>query len=293
MEEVLPQPIIVVPEKRKEKIVLPFFLFLMTVVTTLIAGSFLSSVNPIRHPWEIVKGIPFSLTLMTILLSHELGHYLACRKYGVDASLPYFIPAPPIPFIIGTFGAFIRMRSPVLYKNALFDIAVAGPIAGFVLSCAALIIGIPLSEVTIKPPDPNDIAFGDSPIFYFFVHQLIGSLPEGYYIDLHPVAFAGWIGLFVTCLNLIPIGQFDGGHMVYALFGRNHRRISILAVVLLMFAGFLGWPGWWIWGIIGAAIGLKHPPLEDQEIRLSIGRKLVGWVSLLIFVGTFILVPFS
>jgi membrane-associated protease RseP (regulator of RpoE activity) len=293
MEEVLSQPPIVFAEKKKEKYKLALVLFLLTGVTTLFAGAFLSGGDPIRHPWEITKGISFSLTLMIILLSHEMGHYLACRHYGVDASLPYFIPAPPYPFIIGTFGAFIRMRSPVIYKKALFDIAVAGPIAGFVLSCAALIVGIPLSEVTVRPPDPQDISFGNSPISYFFIHQLIGSLPEGYFIDLHPIAFAGWIGLFVTSLNLIPIGQFDGGHLIYALFGKRHRKISVFTIILLIFAGFLGWPGWWIWGVLGAFIGLQHPPLEDQAIGLNRGRVLIGWLSLLIFIGTFIIVPFS
>ncbi|MFI5303780.1 MAG: site-2 protease family protein [Nitrospiria bacterium] len=293
MEEVLFEPPLVIEKKKKEKFRLALFLFLMTMITTLFAGAFLSGADPLRHPWEITKGISFSLTLMIILLSHELGHYLACRRYGVDASLPYFIPAPPYPFIIGTFGAFIKMRSPVIYKKALFDIAVAGPIAGFILSCGALVMGIPLSEVTAKTPDPQDISFGNSPIFYFLVHQLIGSLPEGYYIDLHPIAFAGWIGLFVTCLNLIPIGQFDGGHLTYALFGKRHRMISVLTVILLMFAGFFGWPGWWIWGLLGAFIGLRHPPLEDQEIKLGSGRVMIGWLSLLIFIGTFILIPFS
>ncbi|MBI3595463.1 MAG: site-2 protease family protein [Nitrospirae bacterium] len=293
MEEVLLQNPLVIEKKEKTKYKLALLLFVLTLVTTLLAGAFLSGANPFRNPREITKGISFSITLMVILLSHELGHYLACRRYGVDASLPYFIPAPPYPFIIGTFGAFIKMRSPVIYKKALFDIAVAGPIAGFILSCAALLIGIPLSEVTLKPPDIQEISFGNSPIFYFFVHQLIGSLPDGYFIDLHPIAFAGWIGLFVTSLNLIPIGQFDGGHLVYALFGKRHRKISVLTVILLMFAGFFGWPGWWIWGILGAVIGLQHPPLEDQDITLGGKRVFIGWISLLIFLGTFILVPFS
>jgi membrane-associated protease RseP (regulator of RpoE activity) len=293
MEEVFFQGPLVVEKREKPKYRLALLLFTMTLITTLLAGAFLSGANPLRHPWDITKGISFSLTLMGILLSHELGHYIACRRYDVDASLPYFIPAPPYPFIIGTFGAFIKMRSPVIYKKALFDIAVAGPIAGFVLSCAALLIGIPLSEVTVKPPEYQEISFGNSPIFYFFVHQLIGSLPEGYFIDLHPIAFAGWIGLFVTSLNLIPIGQFDGGHLVYALFGKRHRKISVAAVILLILAGFLGWPGWWIWGILGALIGIQHPPLEDQESKLGGKRVLIGWLSLLIFLGTFILVPFS
>ncbi|MHB8481241.1 MAG: site-2 protease family protein [Nitrospiria bacterium] len=280
-------------EKKKEKIALPLFLFILTIITTVLAGAFLVGANPIQHPGEITKGISFSLTLMIILLSHELGHYLASRYYGVDASLPYFIPAPPYLFLIGTFGAFIRMRSPILYKNALFDIAVAGPIAGFVLSCLALVIGIPLSDVITTPPEPHDLTIGSSPIFYFFVNQLIGSLPQGYYIDFHPIAFAGWLGLFVTSLNLLPIGQLDGGHLIYALAGRRHRLISILTVILLMIIGLMGWPGWWVWGLLGAMIGLRHPPLTDQKIRLNKTRVVIGWVSLLIFIGTFIPVPFS
>ncbi|MBI1820356.1 MAG: site-2 protease family protein [Nitrospirae bacterium] len=283
----------VVTEKKKEKIGLPLFLFVLTIITTLFAGAFLVGANPLQHPWDMTRGISFSFTLMLILLSHELGHYLAARYYGVDASLPYFIPAPPYLFLLGTFGAFIRMRSPILYKNALFDIAVAGPIAGFVLSCAALAVGIPLSEVINRPPEPHDLSIGSSPIFYFFVNQLIGSLPQGYGIDFHPIAFAGWLGLFVTSLNLLPIGQLDGGHLIYALAGRRHRLISILTVILLIVIGFLGWPGWWIWGLLGAFIGLRHPPLADQEIRLNKTRIFIGWASLFIFIGTFIPVPFS
>ena len=283
----------VVTEKTKEKTGLPFFLFILTIVTTLFAGAFLAGANPLQHPRDITRGISFSFTLMLILLSHELGHYLAARYYGVDASLPYFIPAPPYLFLLGTFGAFIRMRSPILYKNALFDIAVAGPIAGFVLSCAALAVGIPLSEVINSSPEPHALSIGSSPIFYFFVHQFIGSLPQGYDIDFHPIAFAGWLGLFVTSLNLLPIGQLDGGHLIYAISGRRHRLISILTIILLIVIGFLGWPGWWIWGLLGAFIGLGHPPLADQEIRLNKARIFIAWASLFIFIGTFIPVPFS
>ena len=287
------------PENSIEKVIpapawiVPLFLFILTIITTLFAGAFLDGANPVRHPWELARGISFSFTLMFILLSHELGHYFASRYHGVNASLPYFIPAPPYPFIIGTFGAFIRMRSPILYKNALFDIAVAGPITGFVFSCIALLIGIPLSDVTNLQPEPQSISFGFSPIFSFFANQLLGSLPQGYSVNWHPIAFAGWLGLFVTFLNLIPIGQLDGGHLIYALAGRKHRMISIVTVVFLMAIGFMGWPGWWIWGILGAFIGLKHPPLADQEIRLNKTRVMVGWISLLIFAGTFIPVPFS
>lgn len=292
MEEDMPVPEI--PEaKKREKMGLALFLFVLTLITTLFAGAFLSGADPLGHPREIARGIPFSLTLMFILLSHELGHYIASRYYGVDASLPYFIPAPPYPFIIGTFGAFIRMRSPIVHKKALFDIAVAGPIAGFILSCLALLIGIPLSDVTVKPPGAQDLSFGSSPIFYFFVNQLIGSLPQGYYIDLHPIAFAGWLGLFITCLNLIPVGQLDGGHLAYALFGKKHRTISVMTIILLIFTGFLGWPGWWVWGVLGAFIGLRHPPLADQEIRLNKTRIAIGWLAFFIFIGTFIPVPFS
>ena len=282
------------PGPKKEKLGLVLALFLATILTTTLAGAVLAGGNPFARPREITKGLSFSFTLLLILLSHEMGHYLASRHHRVDASLPYFIPAPPVYFLIGTFGAFIRIRSPILYKNALFDIAVAGPLAGFVVSCGALMIGIPLSKVTLLPGggESQGIEIGSSPIFYFFVNQLIGSLPPGYSIDFHPVAFAGWLGLFITCLNLIPIGQLDGGHLVYALAGSKHRAISLVTVFFLVLVGLNGWAGWWIWGVLGLFLGLRHPPLADQDLPLSQTRKIIGWLTLILFLGTFIREPF-
>lgn len=279
---------------RKERIGWILSLFLLTVVTTVVAGAFQAGGDPLSRPADIIKGFPFSFTLLLILLSHEMGHYFASRIHGVDASLPYFIPAPPNFFMIGTFGAFIRIRSPVLYKNALFDIAVSGPIAGFLVSCGALLIGLPLSDVTEGRSllGAQTIEIGSSPIFYLFVNQLIGSLPQDYVIGFHPVAFAGWLGLFITCINLIPIGQLDGGHMIYALSGKNHRMISIFTVLILLGVGIHGWKGWWIWGILGLFLGLRHPPLVDQDVPIGALRRMIGVLTILLFIGTFILEPF-
>ena len=273
-------------------------LFITTLGTTLLAGALMDGANPFRYPAEIVRGIPFSLTLMAILLTHEMGHYITSRHYGVRASLPYFIPAPPIIFMIGTFGAFINMRSPILRRGPLLEIGAMGPIAGFVVAVVAVIAG--LLHSSVQPTSSLDGVKLGSPLLLQALGALLVEMPsEGYDLVLHPVAFAGWIGLFVTALNLLPIGQLDGGHITYALFGRRHKVISIVTVLALGAIGSLGifgveaWPGWLVWGILGAVLGLRHPPVIDQSSPLSRRQHLIAWASAAIFVLTFTPVPFS
>ena len=265
-------------------------LFVATVFTTLLAGALMEGANPFRNPASIVKGIPFSFTLMTILLTHEMGHYLTARNYGVSATLPYFIPAPPIPFLIGTFGAFIRMKSPILRKKAILEIGAAGPIAGFVVAIVAVIIGLTLSKV-VSEASSTTLKLG-APMIFNFLNRLLLDVPEGSDVLLHPVAFAGWIGLFVTALNLIPIGQLDGGHVVYALLGKRHTMVSIGMIGVLLVMGFIGWPGWFFWAFLTAILGVRHPPMVDPEVTLGPRQKLIGWLSLAIFVLTFTPNPF-
>ncbi len=266
-------------------------LFLLTCTTTLFAGAIQEGVVPWQDPAGLVKGIPFSVSLMTILLCHEMGHYLMSRKHGTPATLPYFIPAPSF---IGTFGALIKMKPPIVHRRALLDIGSAGPLAGFVVAVAAIIIGLPLSE--IHPPTglpPGGITLGDSLVFRILAELLLGVGPDDAEILLHPIAFAGWIGLFVTSLNLIPVGQLDGGHIVFALFPEFHSLVSKLSIPLLIMMGLFYWPGWALWGVLMVVLGTGHPPVVLPYVELDTTRRRTGWLSLAVFVLTFTPTPFS
>lgn len=275
----------------------PVALFFLTVFTTLWAGAYQTNTNPFKgalaflmdDPAVLWKGIPFAATLLGILVTHELGHYVLSRIHGVPTTLPLFIPGPP--HFIGTFGAIIRMRSPILNRKALFDVGVAGPIAGFVVAVAALVVGLRMSRVV-----EADAAFGmrlGEPLLLQLISWLvIGPVPDGYDVVLHPVAFAAWFGLFVTSLNLIPIGQLDGGHVAYALWGRRQRTMALAVVPILIVLGLAGWPGWILWASMASLLGLGHPPVCDPEAVLGRTRVCIGWFALAIFVLTFSPVPF-
>ena len=221
---------------------LPFHLalFLLTVLTTLIVGTHIAlnyaqnvpvfdwdvSLAYFRelwhHPGMLVLGVPFSFTLLGILLAHELGHYFTCRHYGIRATYPYFIPAPTL---IGTLGAFIRIKSPIVNRRELFDIGISGPIAGFVLAIPALILAIFLTKGTMPPATPDSISLGN-PLAVILLAKLFRSGMNPAEIILHPVGCAAWVGLFATALNLLPVGQLDGGHILYAVLGDKCRNIS-------------------------------------------------------------------
>jgi len=265
-------------------------LFILTFFSTLIAGAFFQKgVNIFQEPLRILEGLPFSLTLMAILLSHELSHYFASKKHHTKATLPYFIPAPSL---IGTFGAFIKMKSPIVTRKALIDIGAAAPFAGFLLSVIAVIVGLRYSSVVHVADSESILSLGDSLLFSLLSRLVIGVPPASHEILLHPVAFAGWIGLFVTSLNLIPIGQLDGGHIAYAFFGERHKFISVILVGTLLLLGFLSWEGWAFWGADMIVLGLKHPPVIYWEVPLDRTRKIVGMFALIIFILTFIPSPF-
>lgn len=267
-------------------------LFLLTLITTIVAGALQDGVNPLENPEQIPKGFPFAFSLMGILLSHELGHYLVAKKNGINVTLPYFIPAPPIPFFIGTFGAFIKMRSPARDRKMLLDIGAAGPLTGVVVSIPFLIYGFLHSQVKIVQGQIG-INLGSSLLLWLINRFISGPIPEGYDILIHPVGFAGWIGLFVTSLNLIPVGQLDGGHVAYALLGERQNKISKFVFLALLGLGFLGWPGWFFWGFLLWMMGFRHPsPIEGGSI-LDRKRKIIGWVTIAVFLLTFIPVPFS
>jgi membrane-associated protease RseP (regulator of RpoE activity) len=268
-------------------------LFLATVLATLAAGSWQQGGNPFVRPGDLWLGVPFSFTLMTILLVHEMGHFLTARRHRVAVTLPYFIPMP-ISFI-GTLGAFIRIRQVIPTKRALIDIGAAGPLAGFVVAVAAVAAGLPLSE-TVPVADPDlagGLRLGDSLVFAALVKLFAVPVPEGSDLLLHPAAFAGWVGLFVTCLNLLPVGQLDGGHVAYAVWGERQRTLSKAVVAALLVAGVLGWKGWLVWGVLVLLLGTGHPPTLDAPVPLDTPRRRLGWLSLAVFVLTFTPNPFQ
>jgi membrane-associated protease RseP (regulator of RpoE activity) len=286
-------------------------LFLLTFLTTSAAGADMAGAQvSFGHPFaslvNLFSGFSFSIPLMLILFSHEMGHYLTSRRHGVDSSLPYFIPAPfHSIFFIGTFGAFIRMRSLPRTRRAMFDIGAAGPWAGFVIAMAAIIIGLTRSQVTPLDTSQGGLQLGNSLIFWSVSRLVLGVDPNNVNVNLDPIAFAGWIGLFVTTLNLLPVGQLDGGHVVYSLFGgRWHHRVSrlftlgcLLMVMVPVTLNFLFhteltfWGGWLLWFAIVIFLGLGHPSTVDPETPLVGMRKYAAWATVALFIGTFSPVP--
>jgi len=237
-----------------------------------------------RHPAELLGGLPFSLTLMTILLAHEFGHYVAAAYHRVDASLPYFLPSP----FFGTFGAFIRVRSPIYSKRVLFDIGAAGPIAGFIFLLPALSVGLAFSKVIPNIAHQGILQFG-SPGLELLMEKLIFPGVRTADICLHPVARAAWFGMFATALNLLPIGQLDGGHILYSFFPQRHRNISKALCIALLPMGWF-WQGWLLWGLILLWVGRRHPFIYDDTV-LGPGRRRLGWIALAIFLLCFCYAP--
>lgn len=276
-------------EAEPPRIWLHILLFVATVGTTVLGGALLGSPDP--YSWNgLVQGVAYAAPLLFILLTHETGHYLAARRHGVPVSLPYFIPAPPIPFIIGTFGAFIRLRGRVPSRTALLDIGAAGPLAGMVVALPILFVGLHLSEVRALPPGTPGLQEGNSLLYLVAKWLVVGELPPGHDVILHPMAFAGWLGLFVTALNLLPVGQMDGGHIAYALLGDQGVRVTRGIPFALLALGFFTWRGWLLWGALLLFLGAGHPPLERFE-GLARGRLAVGALAVVLLLATFVPVP--
>lgn len=309
--EVSSYPQVFIPRPvRRRRYWLHILLLVLTFLTTLIVGARLeynfvrdlpafdpdTFVFPLfhlgwiaEHPGRILLGIPFSLTLMGILLAHELGHFLLAEKNGVYATLPYFIPAPTF---IGTFGAVIRIKSPIRSRKVLFDIGIAGPIAGFLIAVPALFWGLALSKPLTPAATNSVVAFG-YPLIFTIVNHLLA--PFARYqaplanLYLHPIAVAAWVGMFATALNLLPGGQLDGGHITYAVSPRAHRWVTWAAVVALIVMGRF-WQGWWLWALILGFTGMRHP---NVPVWPDIGRTR-RWLSLLgvlMLVLTIVLAP--
>ncbi len=239
-----------------------------------------------KHPASLLTGLPFSLTLLTILMAHEMGHYLACVYYGIDASLPYFLPAPSL---TGTFGAFIRIHSPIYSKRVLFDIGIAGPIAGFVFLLPALSVGLALSKVVPGIAMTGSFHPGTPIVLGLLQHAIFPDVGAND-LYLHPVVRAGWVGLLATAMNLLPIGQLDGGHILYALSPAKHKLVSkILILALMLLGAFFGYE-WIVLGLILFFLGRKHPVIYDPE---GIGPTRVRFavLALAIFILSFMPAP--
>lgn len=289
----------------KPRIWVNILLFIITVVTTyffglswsinyyyaeMLAASEEYSIGPevFTDPQVLSLSLFYVAALLGILLAHEMGHYLTCRYYNVDATLPYFIPAPTL---IGTMGAFIKIRSPITQKRQLFDIGIAGPLAGFILAVPCVIYGLYHSKLVPPLPQEGSIIFGEPLLLVMIGKMIFRSVPETYDLILHPVAFAGWVGMLVTALNLFPISQLDGGHVAYAALGEKSRILAKTIFFAFIIMGVIFWVGWFIWALIIFFIGMKHPRIYDEETPLSPGRKILSFVALVIFILSFIPEP--
>ncbi len=256
-------------------------LFVLTVLSTYFVG--------VQGNNGYIAGLYYSVSIMAILLAHEMGHYLMSRKYGIPSSLPYFIPFPLPPF--GTLGAIIKMKGVITNKKALFDVGVAGPLSGFIVALPCVYFGLDLSLIGPANP-PSALRLGDPLLFKILEWIMIGPLPPHRDIYLHPMAYAGWAGLFVTALNLLPVGQLDGGHIVYSVFGEKSRPIFILAIAALAVLALFKNPGWLVLIILLIIFGMRHPKPHDLDTPLDGKRKTLAIVMLLIFILSFVPVPF-
>jgi membrane-associated protease RseP (regulator of RpoE activity) len=296
---------------------LNIFLFVLTFASAFLAGMALKDTQlPDPTPREMIRhGLGFALALLFIMLAHEMGHFFLARRHAVDATWPFFIPAPLLS-LIGTLGAVIRLRSLPKTRRALLDIGAAGPIAGFLATIPVLVLGLRWSTVVPVEPDFPRWTMFEALVQWFqtgtwpaarqafslgyplgmeLVQQLVvGDLPDGKALALHPIAVAGWFGFLLTALNLLPLGQLDGGHVLFGASPRLHRLLGPpLAAALLALGVFTAFPGWILWGLLmGLGLG-AHPPLVEPEERIDGGRRLLVFVSFLLFVLSFSPVPLA
>lgn len=290
------------PHRPHQPIWRHLILFLLTVATTTFVGAehfasfhvdFGNRAPDLSTAQFILNGLWYSMSILAILGAHEFGHYYACRRYGVDASLPYFLPAP-LP-LTGTLGAFIRIRQPIPGKRELFDIGIAGPIAGFIVAIPVLLVGLSLSRLTELPADTQGFVELGEPLLFKGVAWLFwGTPPEGYSINMHPMAFAAWFGLLATALNLFPIGQLDGGHIAYAVLGRKSTLVTLATVGGLIALTFVS-SSWLVWTVLTVvmlvAFGPRHPRTIDEDIPLDRTRLWLAAAALVMFVICFTPAP--
>ena len=277
---------------------LHILLLLLTLLTTSIVGASLSAdfaadrpvefagfdgyVRVWHHPADLIAGLPFALALLFILMCHEMGHYIAAHRYRVNATLPFFLPAPTL---IGTMGAFIRIRSAVPTKRAMFDIGIAGPIAGFAALLPVLAIGVAMSKVIPGIAERGDLIFGTPLLLRGFEHLAFpGVTPDNIY--LHPIARAAWAGLLATALNLLPIGQLDGGHILYAIVGERIKPLSYIFIAALLPLGYFYSASWYVWAVLLFFIARRHPVIYDPR-PLDSMRWRLAWLALAILIVSF------
>jgi membrane-associated protease RseP (regulator of RpoE activity) len=279
-------------------------LFTLTVFTTLAVGAqmaldyaqdaapYTRDFSPfgdlLRSPRLLLEGMPFSFTLLGILLAHELGHFFACRYYGIAASYPYFIPAPTL---IGTMGAFIRIRSPIVNRKALFDVGLAGPVVGFIFALPALAIAVHYSKVVPGASSGALVTFGNPLLVDLFTRWFRPGVATRDLL-LDPVGRAAWVGLFCTAMNLLPMGQLDGGHLLYSLSSSKHKPVSIAVALTLLLLAKL-WIGWAVWAVLPLMLGFRHPALLDRWEPLDRKRRIWALVALGIFFLCFMPKPFT
>jgi membrane-associated protease RseP (regulator of RpoE activity) len=240
---------------------------------------------------DYVNGLWYSLSILGILGAHEFGHYLACRYYGVDASLPYFIPAP---MLTGTLGAFIRIRQPIPTKRQLFDIGIAGPIAGFLVAVPVLVVGIAMSRVVKVPENMEGLELGEPLLLQGAAALFWGTTPDGFSLNLHPMAFAAWFGCLATALNLFPAGQLDGGHIAYAVLGRRSTLVTYATIACLVGLSFVS-SSWMVWTVLNVgmlvAFGPRHPRTFDEEEPLDAPRLWLAAFAVFMFAVCFTPAP--
>jgi membrane-associated protease RseP (regulator of RpoE activity) len=286
----------------KNRVWLNILLFILTVLSTFVVGTSWSasykyaeeiSANPefvvtlqmLMDTQVLSLSLIYAAVLLVILLGHELGHYLTCRYYRISATLPFFIPAPTL---VGTMGAFIKIKSPITRKRQLFDIGVAGPLASFVLSLPALVIGVALSKVVPSLPKEGTYYFGDPLLLKIIGAIFFKNVGPNQDVVLHPVAVAGWVGVLVTAMNLFPLGQLDGGHVSYAVFGPRAKAIGRVFLAVFVVMGIFFWAGWLVWALVIMLLGLKHPRIWDEDASLGTKRKIIGFLTLAVFILSFI-----
>jgi len=300
--------------KFQDRVWLQVLLFILTVATTTYYGAlhyeafradFSGRAVVLSRGALLLRGLWYSVTVLAILGCHELGHYLACRYYDVDASRPYFLPVPPPlvvlygipippPVMTGLLGAFIRIREPIPQKRMLFDIGIAGPIAGFLVAVPALFVGISMSHVVRIPADFTGYELGEPLVFKLASWMLWGKIPDGYSLNMHPMAFAAWFGLLATALNLFPAGQLDGGHISYAVLGRKSSYVTLVVVAAAILLT-LSSASWFMWTFLMIVMlfmfGPHHPRVFDEEVRLDRTRLWLALFALAMFVLCFTPVP--
>ena len=313
----VPPPLPSTPPRR-DRVWLHYLLFILTLVSTTLTGAdnyavfsldfnqlnrLLALPDADRQAWATalastpsyyLNGLWYSLTVLAILGCHEMGHYYASLRYGVDVTRPFFIPAPTFT-LAGTLGAFIRIRSRIPTKVALFDIGIAGPIAGFLVAVPALFIGLSMSRLERLPDDPSNLwELGEPLLFQFAAWLMLGPPPEGYTISMHPMAFAAWFGLLATALNLFPISQLDGGHICYAVLGRRSTWVTYLMIAIAIGLTFvsLSWVAWAVLLVIMIGVlGPHHPPTFDEHDPIGIPRLILAGFALVMLIVCFTPAP--